>query len=252
MSRIGFLGTGQIAAPMARFLARTGHDILVSERNAALAAALADEHGALVVPNQDVLDRSEIVFLCLRPQIAPEIIAGLTLRPDHRIVSVMAGISLADLRDLCAPATDITMTIPLGFLEQGGCPLPAFPNAELMYRLFAPENPVIAVADEGTFNKHFAICAMVPGLLDLMAGSAEWLAADTGDRDGAEFYTTQLFSGFLAAMGREPGALAEARDALATEGTISLQMIEALRAGGVGETLLATLEAIGARLIPTS
>ena len=248
MSCIGFLGTGHIAAPLARFLSRTGHDIAVSERNAETAAALAASHGATVGPNQAVIDRSEIVFLCLRPQIAEQVLKGLRFRPDHRIVSVMAGVPLAALKRLCAPATEITMTIPLGFLERGGCPLPAYPDAELIYRLFAPENPVIPVASERAFNMHFAICVMVPGLLDLMATGAGWLGEETGDADGAEFYTEQLVSGFLAAMAREPGTLAAERDGLASPGSLSLQMTEALHAGGAHVALRGALEAIGARL----
>ena len=248
MSRIGFIGTGHIAAPMARFLARTGHDILVSKRNVDVAAILAETCGASVAPNQAVLDGAEIVFLCLRPQIAEEVLSGLTFRPDQRVVSVMAGVSLADLRRLCGPVEDISLTIPLGFLEQGGCPLVAFPDTGLLDRLFAPENPVIPVPDERAFAMHFAICAMVPGLLDLIATGAEWLGAETGDPKMAEFYATQLVSGFLAAMGRMPGTLAQERDDLASEGTISLQMTRALKSGGAHEALRAALDQIGARL----
>ncbi|MDF1715702.1 MAG: NAD(P)-binding domain-containing protein [Antarcticimicrobium sp.] len=248
MSRIGFIGTGHIAAPMARFLARTGHDIIVSERNAEVAAALAETCGATVAPNQAVLDRAEVVFLCLRPQIAKAVLSGLTFQSGQRIVSVMAGISLADLGRLCAPARDITLTIPLGFLEQGGCPLPACPDGDLLERLFAPENPVIAVPDEHAFTLHFAICAMVPGLLDLIATGADWLAAETGDPEMAEFYTSQLVSGFLATIGRAPGTLAQERDALATEGSISLRMTRALQSGGAHDALRAALDGIGADL----
>ena len=45
----------------------------------------------------------------------------------------------------------------------------AFGNDRLLADLFEPENPVVKVADEAALNAHFAICAMVPGILDLMA-----------------------------------------------------------------------------------
>ena len=70
MSRIGFIGTGHIAAPMVRFLAERGHEITVSERNAETAQALRACHGVSIATNQDVLDRSDIVFLCVRPHVA--------------------------------------------------------------------------------------------------------------------------------------------------------------------------------------
>lgn len=250
MSRIGFIGTGHIAAPMVRFLAARGHEVTVSERNAGVAAELAASHGVGIAGNQEVLDGAEIVFLCLRPQVAVEALAPLRFAASQRIVSVMAGVPLATLARLCAPATEIVATIPLGFLEKGGCPLAACPEAGVLETLFAPENPVVPVADEAALNAHFAICAMVPGLLDLMNTGAAWLGRQTGDPARAEFYTTGLVSGFLAAMETGPGGLARARDALDTNGTLSLQMTEGLHDGGAHDALRATLEAIGARLTP--
>ena len=165
----------------------------------------------------------------------------------------MAGVSLASLEALCAPADDITMTIPLGYLEQGGCPLPACPKADVLEALFAPDNPVFSVPDEASLNMHFAVCAFVPGVLDLMATTAEWLGQQTGDKDQAARYTQQLLAGFLGSV-PVGGAdvLAAERDALATEGTLSLQMTDGLRGAGTHEALLKTLGAIGARLAGTS
>ncbi|WP_120632022.1 NAD(P)-binding domain-containing protein [Ruegeria sp. EL01] len=249
MSRIGFIGTGHIATPIARFLAAKGHQISVTERNSQVSAQLKAEIGATVAAPQSVVDACDMVFLCLRPHMATEILTPLTFRTDQQIISVMAAISANELATLCAPASDFVQTIPLGFLQSGGCPLAAFGNDRLLAGLFEPENPVIKVADEAALNAHFAICAMVPGFLDLMTTGANWLAEETGDVHGAEFFTTQLFSGFLTAMEKgKAGQLAEERDALATDGTLSLQMTEALRLGKAHEALLGALTAIGKRL----
>jgi pyrroline-5-carboxylate reductase len=248
MSRIGFVGTGHIAAPMARHLAAKGHSIAVTKRNARVSAALAQEIGAIVLDAQEVLDTSEIVFLCLRPDAAEAAIEPLRFRPEQQIVSVMANVSRDRLEALCTPAADFVQTIPLGFVEQGGCPLAAFGNDALLAELFAPENPVVAVRDEAALNAHFAICAMVPGLLDLMDTGADWLAGKTGDAQAAEVFTTQLMRGFLTAM---EGSLADARDALATDGTLSLQMTSGLHTGGAHGALSDTLEAINTRLEQT-
>ncbi|WP_425051664.1 NAD(P)-binding domain-containing protein [Psychromarinibacter sp. S121] len=251
MAKLGFIGTGHIAAPMVRFLAERGHEIAVTRRGEAVSAALKAELGVTVAEPQAVVDASDIVFLCVRPQHAAEALEPLTFRADQRIVSVMAGVSRAELGRLCAPAADMVQTIPLGYLEQGGCPLAAFGNDDLLADLFAPENPVVKVASEAALNAHFAICAFVPGVLDLAASASGWLADHTGDADGAEFYTTQLLSGFLSAMSKgSAGRLAEERDALATAGSLSLQMTEALRDGGAHDTLRDALAAIGKRLEP--
>jgi len=249
MTRVGFIGTGHIAAPMVRFLVRRGFDVTVSERGAQTASALKASHGVKVAKNQEVADHCDIVFLCLRPDVAPSALNGLTFRPDHKIVSVMAGVPLAELRRICALATDISMTIPLGFLEFGGCPLPACPDGTVLRTLFEPENPVLDVAREDAFNMHFAVCAAVPGLLDLMITAGEWLAQESGDPDTAAKYTRQLVAGFLTSL-PDGGAelMPKERDALATQGTLSLQMTQGLQTGGTHDALVATLNAIGARL----
>ena len=250
MSAVGFIGTGHIAAPMARALARDGHQVFVSDRNAEIAAALvAGDPQIRAMANQAVLDRAEIVFLCLRPHVAVDILAGLRFRADQKIVSVMSGITMAQLRATLAPATEICMTIPLGYLEAGGCPLAAFPSGDILKPLFGAQNPVIPVASEAALNRHFAICAFVPGVLDLMATAAGWLGDQTGDPEAAAQYTTQLLAGFLAALPDQgSGRLAAERDALATEGTLSLQMTDALRSGGAHAALLAGLDGIKTRL----
>lgn len=249
MSRIGFIGTGHIAAPIARLMAAKGHQISVTERNARVSSALKEELGATIAKPQTVIDTSDIVFLCLRPHIAADVLDPLIFRADQQVVSVMASVPAEQLAALCAPASDFVQTIPLGFLETGGCPMAAFGNDRLLADLFEPENPVVKVADEAALNAHFAICAMVPGILDLMATGAKWLGDATGDTDGAEFYTTQLMAGFLASMEKgTAGRLAQERDALATEGTLSLQMTDALKDGGAHEALRSALGAIGKRL----
>lgn len=248
MSRIGFIGTGHIAAPMARHLAAKGHAVTVTRRNEDVSAALARDCGARVAEPQAVLDASEIVFLCVRPQHAEAALEPLAFRADHRIVSVMAAVPSEALRRLCAPARDFVQTIPFGFLEQGGCPLPAFGDDALLATLFGPENTVVKVPDEAALNAHFAISATLPGVLDLLATAAGWLGERSG-ADAAEFYTTQLIGGFLNAMRKDgAGRLATERDALATPGTLSLQMVEALRSGHAHEVLATTLDAIGKRL----
>jgi pyrroline-5-carboxylate reductase len=252
MRRIGFIGTGHIAAPMVRTLARDDHALWISERNREVSAELAAAFPQITVaPNQAVLDAVDVVFLCLRPQHAAEGLAPLRFRREQQIVSVMAGVAMAELETFCAPATRICQTIPLGYLEQGGCPLPVYPDGDTLTPLFGGANPILPVPSEAALNQHFAICAFVPGVLDLMATAAGWLTERTGDARGAAAYTSQLLNGFLTAMPKDQlGRLEAERDALATPGSLSLQMTEGLRAGGAHDALTETLDAIGARLEP--
>jgi len=246
---VGFIGTGHIAAPMARALARDGHAVKVSERGKAMASALADAFETIAaLPNQAVVDACDTVFLCLRPHLAESVVPGLRFRPGQRIVSVMAGVTAADLARWCAPATDISIMIPLGFLEEGGCPLAVYPTGAAIAPLFGNKNPIFAVASEAALNSHFAICALVPGMLAMLETGADWLAAKGGSPDGAALYTTQLVAGFLTAMGKQSGTLKAEKEALATPGTLSLTMVEGLVGAGVNQALTGALDTIDTRL----
>ena len=107
---------------------------------------------------------------------------------------------------------------------------------------------MVSVASEAALNSHFAICALVPGVLALLETGACWLAEKGGDNDDAALFTKQLVAGFLSAMGKEAGCLKAEKDALATPGTLSLMMVEGLSDGGATAALTDTLDAIDARL----
>lgn len=99
MARIGFIGAGEIASAMVRGLAGKGHSILVSERNAQTARTLADTFGEVAVePNQDVLDGSDVVILCLLKPVGEAVLPDLRFRAGHSVISVMVDVTNATLR----------------------------------------------------------------------------------------------------------------------------------------------------------
>lgn len=250
MMRVGFIGTGHIAAPMARNLARKGHSITVSHRNADTSAALvASGLGIERADNQAVLNASDVVFLCLRPGVWEAGVAGLTWRADHRIVSVMSGVTISEITQACAPVTEVSVTIPIGFLEFGGCPLPVAGDPAVLQALLGDDNPILPQSNEAALNDHFAASALLSGVLEFMETGAAWLAGQTGDPDMAEIYVSNLVTGFLRDMPRTAqGDMAAAKWALATPGTLNLQMVDGLRAANAFEDLPNLLSRISASM----
>ena len=147
--RVGFLGTGHIAAPMARLIAGAGHAVTVSERSVSTSTELAQAGlGIQVAENQAVLDQSDVVFICLRPAVWEKVASGLKWRAEHQVISVMAGVTLARIVDICAPASHVSATLPLGFLETGGCPLPVAGPPEPLSGLLGEINPIIPLQSD--------------------------------------------------------------------------------------------------------
>ena len=253
MKRIGFLGAGHIAAPMVRFLASRGHEIRVSERGAEVAANLAASVGAKVLPNQEVIDGSDIVFLCLRPAVWEEAVALLIFREDQQIVSVMANVSLVAIQRQVMPASDICMTIPIGFLERGGCPLPAFPSVEPLNSLFGPENPVIELSEEAQIADHFAASALLSATLTVMKDGADWLGEQTGNPAGAETYVASLMAGFLRDVPKDgQGRVLEARSGLASPNTLNRAVVDAMEEADTRGTIRSVMQVLSDKMKGTT
>ncbi|MDU8909797.1 NAD(P)-binding domain-containing protein [Aestuariicoccus sp. MJ-SS9] len=250
MTAVGFIGTGHIAAPMARALVRKGHRVTVSDRNATVAATLVEAGlGIDVAPNQGVIDASETVFLCLRPAVWGAALDGLTWREDQRIVSVMAGPTLAEIAAACAPVTRIGATIPYGFIEAGGCPLPVAGDPAALQALFGDDNPVLPLAEEAALASLFAASALVSGVLAMLEEASGWLADRTGDADAAEVYVANLVSGVLTNLPKSAaGQLASEKAALATPNTLNRQMVDGLTEAGSLAPLPGILERIAASM----
>lgn len=249
MSRVGFIGAGDMAAPMVRYLARKGHEVWVSERSEAISTKLARDFDTVTrAPNQSVVDNTDFVFLCLRPPVWKTPTEALTFRENQQIVSVMSGPSLADLSTACAPATDISVVIPMAAMEQGGCPLPVYPASSPVKALFGDDNPVLPLTSEDDIAKHFVASTMLSAVFGLMHEGAGWLEQQTGNADGSETYVTALVLAMLRDIPHGSGNLAAARDALATPGTLNLSMVEGMAKGGVTQTLHTTMDGILKRL----
>jgi pyrroline-5-carboxylate reductase len=246
MSRVGFLGAGHIAAPMARALARAGHEVTVSRRSEAVSAALSQSGlGIAVAETAEVVERSDILLLCLRPAVWKDVVAGLPFRADQKIVSVMAGVPMAEIAAACAPVRDVSVTIPYGFIENGGCPLPVVGDPGVVQALFGARNPVLPQADEAALNHHFAASTMVAAALGLLEEGAGWLAGKTGSPEAAEIYVSNLVTGVLNGLSRDrAGELHDEKMALATPNTLNLQMVEGLAVRGAFDGLPAILDGI--------
>jgi pyrroline-5-carboxylate reductase len=250
MARIGFIGTGEIAECMVRGLAGSSHRIYVSERNAKRADALAATFDEVsVADNQTVLDQSDYICLCLMKDAANAVLPTLNFHPGHKVISAMVDVDLNSLVTLCAPAKDISITIPLPFIATGNCPLPVYPDTGAVGALFGDKNIIVPVASEQALNAHFAASALASAIFAQMKTGSEWLGGVTGDRDAAETYITAMLGGFITSLPSDgQGRLNDALQSLSTEGGLNATLRAHLEDAGVLDTLHQGLDNFKPRL----
>ena len=247
--RIGFIGTGLIAAPMIRGLEAGAHQISISPRTKSIAEEVARDTGAVIRDNQAVLDNSDIVFICLLANVARDELPKLTFRQDHRVISVMAELDLVELSGLIAPATGPAVTLPLPFIATGGCPLPCYPESLEMQALYGDTNTVFTVTSESAMPAHFAGTALLSTIMKAIETTSAWLGDKTGDEKAAEIYMTSLVGGYLSVMPKDgSNRLCEALKDLSTEGGLNTQLLHHMTENLAFDALHKGMDDLGKRL----
>lgn len=232
---VGFIGTGRITRRLVRGLDRSAHSITITRRSRAVSTELAAENPAIEVVDtaQEVVDRSEAVFVCLAGDTAREVLPGLSFQPDQAVVSVMAGVRLDELRAAVAPASDICVTIPMPVIEQGGCPLPVYPVSASLETLYGRHNPVIPVASESALEPFWAVSGTMASVLDELRTISGWLGDRIGDADAAERYVTHLYGAQFSHLQTD------------TAGRLDAALHDLSIGGGLNATLRDRVEATG-------
>jgi pyrroline-5-carboxylate reductase len=103
MTKVGVLGVGELAEKILHGLLRQSADVAIflSPRNHQRVQALAGEHACEIMEsNQAVADASDIVLICVRPWQLRDLAREVVLRPGQILVSVVAGVTVAELQAL--------------------------------------------------------------------------------------------------------------------------------------------------------
>lgn len=106
---VGFIGSGNMAAAMARGWAGGPDSMLFSDSGSGRAAALAAELGGEALANEEVAARADFVVLAVKPAqleaVAPQLGAA------RRLVSILAAVPLARLRQ-ALPGAEVLRVMP--------------------------------------------------------------------------------------------------------------------------------------------
>lgn len=119
--KLGFIGTGNMGGALAQAAAKSGASMLLSNRTAAKAEALAAELGCAAGTNQDISASCRFIFLGVKPQMLPalltELKAPLSTREDRVVlVSMAAGVTIRTIKEtlgLPCPVVRIMPNLPV-------------------------------------------------------------------------------------------------------------------------------------------
>lgn len=118
MLTLGFIGTGSMGGSLARAAALDPENkLLLANRHPEKAQKLAEQIGGIVTGNEDALLKGDYVFIGVKPKMVPALLTGLLPVFDRRstppvLVSMAAGVSLAQLRELTRGRCPIIRILP--------------------------------------------------------------------------------------------------------------------------------------------
>jgi pyrroline-5-carboxylate reductase len=106
---VGFIGSGNMAASMARGWAGEFEGMLFSDSGSGRAAALAAELGGEALANDEVAARADFVVLAVKPGKLEEVAPGLG--DARRVVSILAAVPLQRLQE-AFPGASVLRVMP--------------------------------------------------------------------------------------------------------------------------------------------
>ena len=254
---VAFIGAGNMAGALIRGLIATdtvpADRIVASDPDRARLDAMKTDLGIRTFErNADALQNADVVVLATKPQVFPQVLAGLgnALRPGALVVSIAAGISTRIIERALADGARVVRTMPNtpALVGAGATALAGgthateddlavaealFESVGLCVRV--PEAQIDAVTGLSGSGPAY-VFAMIEALRD--AGAREGLSEETAQRLAAQ---TILGAARLLLEGDEsPETL---RERVTSPGGTTRAGLDALEASGFAETLAGAVRA---------
>ncbi|KQV41206.1 pyrroline-5-carboxylate reductase [Rhizobium sp. Root1204] len=254
MKSIGFVGTGAITEAMVRgILAEPAYvsEIFVSPRNADIATRLAVEFNAVQIAsdNQAVIDRTDVAILAIRPQIAEEVLTGLTFRSGQSVISVVAATERQSLLQWIGADVHLVQAIPLPFVADRQGVTALYPPDEAAAELFDTLGRAIQCNSVKEYDLLAAASALMSTYFGFMEIAVDWLEKNGLERAKGQTFLAPLFHG-LALRADQPDIVsfeALSRE-FATKGGLNEQVLSQFGGSGGRDALWSALDSVLARI----
>lgn len=208
---------------------------MLSPRGRERSAALAARFGSVrVAPdNQAVVDAAGTVLVCVRPPQAAEVLRPLRWRREQSVVSVVAGLPIAELAGCVGPVTDIARAIPLPAVARRGAPTPVHPPTPAACRLFEQLGGALPIEDVHAFEAMSAVTGTLAAHFRLLDVMGRWLAAQGAAPEAATRYIASTYASLGRSLEAEPVDLAALAAEYATPGGLNERFAAMLEAAGL-------------------
>ena len=152
--RLGFIGTGKIASSVITGICNSKinyNKIIISPRNRNIANRLKKKFKKIIIAknNQEIVDKSDWVFLSVTPMVGEKILKDLKFRSKQTVISFISTITLLDLKKFIKVKNiDLVRAIPLPPISLKKGPIPICPPNAKVKKFFNNLGTTVEIKNE--------------------------------------------------------------------------------------------------------
>ena len=196
--KLGFIGTGKIASSVILGVCKSKikfRQIIVSPRNKRIANNLKKKFKKVSIAknNQDVINKSNWIFLSVTPKVGDKIIKDLKFRSNQTIISFISTINLSELKKMIKVKSKIIRAIPLPPISIKKGPVPICPPNRQIKSFFDKIGSTIEIKNEKLSINFWSTSGMMASYYEMLRVMSNWLVRKGIKKQDAQKYITSLF-----------------------------------------------------------
>ena len=178
--KLGFIGTGIITAAVGSGIWTSKisfQKIFISPRNRNIAQKLKKRFRKVNITktNQEVVDKSNWVFLAVTPKVGKKILSKLKYRSNQKIISFISTINLDQLKKIVKKKAKIIRAIPLPFISLRKGPVPIFTPDKQVKSFFNKIGTTVEIKSEKSSKNFWATSGMMAPFYEMLKILSDWL-----------------------------------------------------------------------------
>ena len=195
---LGFIGCGKISYSVITGILSSKLNIkkiYISKRNYKISSHLRKKYKNIVVSNnnQEIIDKSNWVFLAVTPLVGEKIIKDLKFKSSQTIISFISSITIPNLKKMIRIKADIVRAIPLPPISLRQGPIPICPPNKKVKKFFDKLGSTVEIKNEKLSINFWSTSGMMASYYDLLRTMSDWLVKRGIKRLDAQKYITSLF-----------------------------------------------------------
>ena len=195
---LGFIGVGKISSAVIEGISKSKlkyKKIIISPRNKLISKSLKKKYNKIIVAktNQEVIDKSDWIFLAVTPTVGNKIIKDLRFKSNQTIISFISTIKLSELKKTIKVKAKIVRAIPLPPISLGKGPVPICPPNKQIKDFFNKIGTTVEIRKEKSSINFWSTSGMMAPFYEILRVMTDWLVKRGVKRNNAQKYITSLF-----------------------------------------------------------